>query len=186
MIRRLSAALALAALGGCIKAPDVVLVDRHTQLEEQAAGRLPTQQAALAQSGVAPGPAPFTSGQLAQSGWHSVSGHDAIAALYAGYQDDAAVLDQLLLRRCIGEGREATLLATPDRCTGAVDVADMSRRLERANRNRRQVWLYIQAQRPGTTLDEVRAAWRVEQQRAVVCGAPWQRDDGSWEVKACP
>lgn len=186
MILRLSALLAVALLGGCIKAPDVVLVDRHTQLEEQAAGRLPAQEAALAQAGVSAGPAPLTSGQLAKSGWHSDEGHDAIAALYDGYKDDATVLDQLLVRRCIGEGADATLVATPDRCTGAVDVADVGRRLERANRTRRQVWMYIQGLRPGASLDQVRTAWRAEQKKAVVCGASWQRDDGAWEVKACP
>ena len=37
---------ALLALAGCIKAPDVVIVDRHSLLEEQAAARMPQAQSA--------------------------------------------------------------------------------------------------------------------------------------------
>lgn len=176
----------LLALGGCIKAPDVVLVDRQTLLEEQAAARMPAAAAANAQAGLAAGPAPLTSGELAKSGWHTDAAHDAIAALYGGWLDEAETLDQLLLRHCIGEAADASLIATTDACSGALDLADVGRRLEKANRSRRQIWLYVQQQRPQASDAEVRAAWRLQRQKALACGAWWQRDDRGWEAKACP
>ena len=178
--------LLLLALTGCVKAPDVVLVDRHTLLEAQASGRLPQQEAQVAQAGVSAGPAAFTPGTLAKSGWQPAPAHDAVAALYAAQTDDASVLTQWLVRRCVGEAQDATLVPTPDVCQGAIDPADVSRRLERANRNRRQVWAYLQGQRPGSSDDAVRAAWRKTHQVDVACGAWWQGDNGAWEPKACP
>ena len=184
-MRGLSACLVL-ALGGCIKAPDVVLVDRHSLLEEQAAARLPAAESRLAQAAVSPGPAPLTSGELARSGWHTPAGHDAIAALYPGWLDDDAALEQLLVRHCIGEAKDGVLVATPAACAGALDAADVGRRLEKANRSRRQVWLYLQTQRPRAGDDEVRRSWRRQRQVALACGGWWQRDDAVWEAKACP
>ena len=178
--------MALIALAGCIKAPDIVLVDRHTLLEAQASGRMPETEAAVAQAGLSPGPAPLTSGALAKSGWHTDAGHDAIAALYSGQLDDAQAIEQLLLRRCIGEASDATLVATPDACAGAADLAEISRRLEKANRNRRQVWLYLQTQRPQASAGDVRAAWRAQRRSVLVCSGWWQKDDATWEAKACP
>lgn len=175
----------LLTLVGCIRAPDIVLVDRHTALEEQAAGRLPAAEMEAAQAAVSAGPAPLTSGQLARSGWHSESGHDAIAALYGDTLDPSALSDQLLQRRCIGEALDATLVATPASCSGAADLSEISRLLERSNRNRRQVWLYLQANRPGSDLDTVRATWRQQQLQSLVCGGQLQRPDGRWEVKTC-
>lgn len=176
----------LAVLTGCIKAPDVVLVDRHTLLEEQAAGRLPAAEAAADQAALSPGPASLTSGALAKSGWHTDAGHDAIAALYGDWLDDAQVLDQWLTRHCVGEAVDGTLVSTPDACSGATDLAEVSRRLEKANRTRRQIWLYVQQQRRGATEQDVRASWRQERQKALVCGGWWQKDDRAWEAKACP
>lgn len=173
-------------LGGCIKAPDVVLVDRHTLLEAQASGRLPQQEAQLAQAGISPGPAAFTPGQLERSGWHSVPGHDAIAALYASQTDDASVLEQWLVRRCVGEANDGTLIPTPDVCSGAMDAADVARRLERANRNRRQVWAYLQGQQKRASEAEVRDVWRTQHRQEAACGAWWQKSDGIWEQKPCP
>jgi hypothetical protein len=173
-------------LASCIKAPDIVMVDRHTLLEEQAAGRLPQVEAQTMQAGLSPGPAPFTSGELAKSGWQTDAGHDAIAALYNGQIDDTQAIEQLLVRRCVGEAKDATLIATPDTCTGAIDLTDVSRRLEKANRNRRQVWLYLQQQRPQASDGDVRATWREQRHLAVICGGWWQKDDDKWEAKACP
>ncbi len=177
--------ITLVALAGCIKAPDVVIVDRHSLLEEQAAARMPATQAQVAQAGLSAGPAPFTSGQLVRSGWQPDAEHDAIAALYSGWVDDAQMLDQLLLRHCIGEARDASLVSTPDACSGAVDLADVSRRLEKANRSRRQIWLYLQ-QRSHDGEADVHTAWRQTRQKGLVCGGWWQKDDGAWEAKPCP
>ncbi len=178
--------LALLATAGCIKAPDVVLVDRHTLLEEQAAARMPVAEGQVAQTGLTAGPAPLTSGELAKSGWHTDAAHDAIAALYSGWVDEAQMLDQLLVRHCIGETQDGTLASTPDACSGATDLAEVARRLEKANRSRRQIWLYVQQERAPTSEADVRAAWRQQRQKALVCGGWWQRDDRGWEAKACP
>ena len=177
---------ALLALASCIKAPDIVIVDRHSLLEEQAAARMPQAQAEVAQAGLSAGPAPLTPGQLARSGWQPDAAHDAIAALYSGWTDETQMLDQLLLRHCIVEAKDASLVSTPDACSGAIDLADVGRRLEKANRSRRQIWLYLQQQRQRTSDAEVRAAWRQERQKALVCGGWWQKDDRAWEAKPCP
>ena len=176
---------ALFALAGCIKAPDVVIVDRHSLLEEQAAARMPAAEAQVAQAGLSPGPLPLTPGELTRSGWHTDAAHDAIAALYSGWIDDAQMLDQLLTRHCIGEANDGTLISTPGACAGATDLADVGRRLEKANRSRRQIWLYVQEQRPQATELEVRAQWRQTRQKGLVCGGWWQKDDQGWEAKTC-
>ena len=51
--------LALAA-SGCIKAPDVIIVDRQTALEQQANGRFPSLQEQLDQAAITAEPVPFT------------------------------------------------------------------------------------------------------------------------------
>lgn len=178
--------LLVVATTGCFTAPSIVLVDRHTALEEQAAARLPVAEMAAVQAGAMAGPTPLTTGELARSGWHSEAGHDAIAALYGSELDDATVIDQLLIRRCVGEARDGTLVTTPTTCSGSVDVGDVSRHLERANRNRRQVWAYLQANRPGASAEQVQGAWRAQLLVALVCGGQFQRDDSAWEVKSCP
>ncbi len=171
---------------GCIKAPDIVIVDRHSLLEEQAAARMPAAEGQNAQAGVSPGPAPLTSGELARSGWQPDAAHDAIAALYSGWEDEAQVIDQLLVRHCVGERSDGTLVSTPDACSGATDLADVGRRLEKANRSRRQIWLFAQQQRPQATDMDTREAWRQQRRVALVCGGWWQKADQTWEAKACP
>lgn len=178
--------LLLLATAGCIKAPDVIIVDRHSLLEEQAGARMPSTEAQVAQAGLSPGPAPLTSGELAKSGWHSDAGHDAIAALYSGWVDDAEAIDQLLVRHCVGEADDGTLVSTLDACSGATDVADIGRRLEKANRSRRQIWLYLGQQRPQAREADTRASWRQQRRIALVCGGWWQKDDRAWEAKVCP
>ncbi len=178
--------LVFVAVAGCIKAPDVVIVDRHSLLEEQAAARMPVAESQVAQAGLSAGPLPLTPGELSVSGWHTDASHDAIAVLYSGWIDDAQMLDQLLTRHCIGEAADGTLISTSEACSGAIDLADVGRRLEKANRSRRQIWLYVQQQRQQASEADVRAQWRQARQKSLICGGWWQKDDQAWEAKTCP
>jgi hypothetical protein len=168
-------------LAGCVKAPDIILVDRKTALEQQAAGSFTGLEDELEQAGVSPRPTPFTHGQLAASG--------AAGATRALDEDEAQAdpvrVDALLTRRCVGEARDGTLVETSSTCTGTLDVAALTRLIERTNRSRLQVWRYLQSKRPHASLDDVRRAWREAHLQSVVCGGQVQRDDGGWEAKKC-
>ena len=56
------------AATGCVSAPDVILVDRKTALEEQASGRLTPLSDDLENAGLLPRAAPLTGAQLATAG----------------------------------------------------------------------------------------------------------------------
>ncbi len=172
-------------VSGCIKAPDVVIVDRRTALEQQATGRFPTLEAQLDQAGISAKPQPYTRSSLKNVGWLPRKEHDAIAALYREAHDEHERVDRLLLRRCIGEANDGTLVETRDACKGDIDVATVSGLLERTNRNRRQIWRYLLSRRKGSSLDAVRGAWRESHLRGVVCGGHVQRKGGAWMVKKC-
>ncbi len=179
----LVAAVSLCAGPACIKAPDVVIVDKKTALEEQSAGSFKGLEEELEQAGQAPRPTPLTGAQLVEAG---------IAPPTATVEvDDAAGLpdalraDALLIQRCIGEGKDGLLALTADRCTGTIDVPQVTRLIERVNRNRRQLWQWLAGREPKRPLDEVRTKWREVHLSGAVCGAAVQKDDGSWEVKRC-
>jgi uncharacterized protein YdbL (DUF1318 family) len=178
----------LGPAGGCVKAPNIVLVDRRTALEDQAAGQFPPLEAELTQAGLNPGPAPFTSAELAQAGAAPAHlGTDAYAQDEAGAADglpDPLRLDGLLTQRCVGEARDGTVVLTIDTCTGTIDVARVNRLVERTNRNRRQLWDWM-ARRSGISADAARAAWRTVHLEGVICGAAVQAASGSWESKSC-
>lgn len=177
--------LLLCLSAGCIKAPDVVIVDRRTALEEQATGRFPELQQALDQAAISPRPEPFSRGQLEETGWRPPPESDAIASLYREAVSESERVDRLLLRRCIGEANDGTLVETRPQCKGTVDVATVSRLLERTNRNRRQIWLYIQQQRKGISVEQARDAWRKAHLESVVCGGHVQRESGQWVTRKC-
>lgn len=176
--------LALAA-SGCIKAPDVIIVDRQTALEQQANGRFPSLQEQLDQAAITAEPVPFTRARLEEAGWQPRKEHDAIARLYREASSQSERIDQLLLRRCIGEANDGTLAETRDTCRGGVDVATLSALLERANRNRRQVWRHLLGKRPESALPGIRQSWRGVHMKSVVCGGHIQRKGGAWVVKKC-
>ena len=50
---------------GCISAPDVIIVDRQTALEQQANGRFPSLQEELDHAAITSDPVPFTRAGLA-------------------------------------------------------------------------------------------------------------------------
>ena len=171
-------------LVGCISAPNVIIVDRTTALEQQASGRFPDLERELVQAGVSPQPRPYTRGQLNAVGWTTPRERDAIARLAEARLRDRARLDGLLLRRCIGEANSGELQSTREACQGAVDPAAVSQLIGRANRDRRQLWLYLQrvSRKPASV---VRAAWRKTHALAIPCGGWEQQPDGSWRPKSC-
>jgi hypothetical protein len=167
-------------LGGCIKAPEIVLVDRATALEQQAAGSYSELERKLARATMAPRPAPLTPEQLETLGIAPPSLVDDTE------RTDADRVDALLAQHCIGESKEALLVDTHDACKGAADRAQAAALVERSNNARQQLWRWMKERtHDKSSLDDVRRAWHREHARGVVCGGWLQRDDGGWEEKKC-
>jgi len=171
------------ALGACIRAPDVVLIDRKTALEQLAAGSYHALEDELTAAGITPRPEPLTRAEIESAG--------AGAALAADESDrtDAAALDDLLRRRCVGEALDGSIVVTAQACAGRVDAAERNRLVERVNRDRFQIWRDLQTRgmQKGQERDlaAVRRAWHAAHQRAIVCGGQIQRPDSTWEDKKC-
>ena len=185
----LSLALSIAAVlaSACITAPPMIIADRKTALEEQAAGSFPALTGELAQSGVSARPVPYTRGQLEAAGVPVGKGDEQLAQEEAG--TDADLLDQLLTRRCIGEKLDGSLDETPATCTEPIPAGRQARLLERENRRRFQIWRSLASAKPVAgkqpTLEEVRKAWRKAHLGEVICGGQVQAEGGAWEPKKC-
>ena len=177
MMRALILAGALAAVG-CIKPPEIVMVDRATALEQQAAGSYAELEKKLAQAAVTPSPVPLTPHQLEALG---------APALMTDQTEmtEADRVDDMLLRHCIGEGRNGLLVDTSEVCRGAVDRDEVVKLIDRANLGREQLWRWMHQQRPELSLQELRSRWRMAHATGVVCGGWIEGDDGKWEAKSC-
>jgi hypothetical protein len=162
---------------GCIKAPDIVVVDRATALEREAAGQYPRLDLDLEHAGTAAKPAALTREQLEDAG-------QPRPVIEEIAPSDAERIDALLKDNCVGEALDATLVATPDRCS-VKQVPHLTSLLERVNRDRVQMWEWLKAARPTRSMKDVRQAWRQVHLRAVTCGGQIQNDDGKWEPKKC-
>jgi len=173
------ASLVLALSVGCLGTPQLIVVDRATALEEQAGGSFDEVERKLIRAGIAPRPVPLTPEQLEALGIRTEDISNA------SEMTEADQVDRFLRRRCIGEGRDGLLAETPDACTGAADPEQIAQLVERGNRARTQLWKWMQDERPKTSLDEVRRAWRTAHEEGLVCGAWRQKADGSWEAKPC-
>lgn len=168
---------------GCIHAPDVVIVDRNTALEQLAAGTYRRVEEQLEEAGTVPRAEPLTHAEIESAG--------AAGALAQDEPDrtESAQLDDLLTRRCVGESLDGTITITADSCRGRVDAAERARLIERVNRDRFQIWRELQ--RRGMPkgkereLAKVRDAWRDAHLRAVVCGGQVQFANGNWDDKKC-
>jgi hypothetical protein len=171
-------AAALLVGAGCIKAPDIILVDHATALEQQAAGSYARLESQLATAGLAARPTPLSREQL------DAAGIDHPPLVDDVEETEADRIDVLLKEKCLGEALDGTLVETADRC-GLPDQEGVPALVERANRNRVQLWQSLQALRPKASTAEVRRAWRQLHLQAVVCGGQVQRADGKWEPKAC-
>ncbi len=170
---------AVFAAAGCIHAPEIVMVDRATALEQQAAGSFDDLERKLVRSGIVPRPVPLTPAQLEALGIKPVGVVDDTDST------DADRIDGLLRLHCIGEGRDGLLADTHGACRGAADRATSVVLIERVNRARAQLWRWMLAERRDASPDALRRTWRQTHARGLVCGAWIQRDDGVWEEKKC-
>jgi hypothetical protein len=166
---------------GCVKAPDVIITDRRTALEQQAQGSFRGLEEELEQAGLIPRPAPLTAAQLAEAGVT----RGAETAEEADGLPDSLRADTLLVQRCVGEASDGTLVLTVQTCTGAMDVPQVTRMVERVNRNRRQLWTWLGERDKRRAPGEVLATWREVHLAGVICGGQVQKSDGTWEVKRC-
>ena len=175
--------ISLSTLSSCIHAPDVVVIDRKTALEQLAAGSYHALEDELSAAAGTPRPEPLTRAEIEAAG--------ASNALAADESDrtDAAALDELLRRRCVGEALDGSIVVTAPSCQGRVDAAERNRLVERVNRDRFQIWRELQQRGmpkgQERDLAAVRRAWQRTHQRAVVCGGQIQRADSTWEDKKC-
>lgn len=178
--------LTCAALAGCIKAPDVLMVDRQTMLEEQLTGELQPLDNRLRELALVPTAQDFTRGQLEAAG---VDLQDdtitQVTQVHAVVRSEHELLDDLLVRRCVGEARSGLLEETPATCSGRHNAARTSASVHRVNRARKQLWQYLVDLEPGTPAETLRARWRAAHLKTVVCGGQVQREDGEWETVSC-
>lgn len=178
-MRPAALALALVAPLACVSAPQIVMSDRATALEAQAAGSFEDLERKLDHAGVAPRPIPLTPDELEALGIKPLPLVDDTELT------DADRLDRLLRLHCVGEGREGLLVETFDACREATDHAVAGELVERGNRARLQLWRWMQEERGDASPDALRRTWRRAHARGVVCGGWIQRDDGGWEEKGC-
>jgi hypothetical protein len=169
----------MVALSGCIRAPEIVVVDQATALEQQAGGSFAALEQELVAEATGAGPVALTPNELEALGIRPRPLVDTTE------QTEADRLDALLVQHCVGEGRDGLLVDTEDDCAGSVERTVLSGLVERTNRARVRLWQWMHAQRPGTSLDELRKAWREAHLGSVVCQGWVQRADGTWEAKAC-
>jgi len=164
---------------GCIKAPEIVLVDRATALEQQAGGSYAELQQKLERNATTPRPTPFTPEQLETLGLRPAPMADETNL------SDGDRVDLLLKQRCVGESKHGELVETPADCIGAADRELVATLVERVNLARNQLWRWMHVRRPAASQDELRKSWRDAHLKGVVCDGWVQKDDGSWEAKKC-
>jgi hypothetical protein len=172
-----SALLSSLLFAACIKAPEIVMVDRATALEEQAAGSFDELEQRLYRAGMSPAPVPLTPNQLEALG---VKPQPLVENLD---QTPADRVDELLRRHCIGEGLDG-LLAETKECRRGLKQEDQAL-VERVNGARQTLWKWMRERSPGTDDETLRRAWRMKHFEAVVCGGWVQAEDGAWGEKKC-
>ena len=176
--------LALLSSSACV-APNVVVVDQKTALEQQAAGGYPALENELEQAGMSASPEPFAREELAGGRERSGRGPlGELAELYAKSESDAEAIDRLLLSRCIGEATSGLLEPRPNECVGAADANEMARLLGRENLHRRQLWQLMAKERQASVAD-AQSVWRALHLEQVVCGGLVEASAGSWGPKSC-
>jgi len=173
---------ALALLGACV-APQVVVTDQKTALEQQAAGGYPALENELQQASLSPAPEPLV-GEARTAGRDPRQRDGALAELYVQSAADADAVDRLLLQKCIGEGLSGLLEPRPNECVGAADAAEVARVLERENQHRRQLWQLLANARQ-LSIERVQPVWRELHLQQVVCGGLVEASAGSWGPKSC-
>jgi hypothetical protein len=178
------------ALPGCISAPNVVLVDQKTALEQQAAGEFRALEFELERAGSPAKPEDIPGDKLETNSRETGEGRlGELARLTSIELGDAQRIDQFLAAHCMGEALDGSLQQTPKLCRLDVDGGQLTRLLERTNLHRRQLWSLLASQNPGTTETQAREAWRKRNLQRVICGGLIQVGDGAgqpaWEGKKC-
>lgn len=171
--------LLLVAGSGCIRAPEIVLVDRATALEQQALGTYDELEDRLMRVATVPRPTPLAPDDLTALGIRPAP------LVESADLSDADRVDLLLKQRCIGEAFDGTLIETADACLGAADHELIATLVERTNRARSQLWRWMAGRQPKRTPDELRRAWRDAHLKGVVCDGWIERSAGKWEPKKC-
>ena len=171
--------LCVVASAGCIKPPEVVLVDRATALEQQAAGSFDELETKLLRIAATPKPTALSPEQL-----------EALGIRAAPIVDDAELsdadrVDDLLKRRCIGEGMDGLLTETPGDCQGAADHDLIVTLTERTNNARLQLWKWMHERKPTVSVEDLRRAWHDAHLHGVVCEGWIQGGNGAWSAKQC-
>lgn len=171
--------LAVLVAPGCIRAPEIVMVDRATALEEQASGSFKDVEQRLARAGMNPTPVPLTPNQLEDLG---IQPTPLIENLDKTQADR---LDELVRRHCVGEGKDGLLVDTRRSCTAGRVSSDDVALVERTNRTRMQLWQWMRTVRPSMPAESLRRSWQQVHAKGVVCGGWVQSDDGTWGEKKC-
>jgi hypothetical protein len=179
MIRMLILSAALAASLGCLRAPEIVMVDRGTALEQQAGGSFEDLERKLSRTSIEARPVPLTPKQFEALGIKPLPLADTAEL------NDADLVDGLLIQHCIGEGHDGLLVETHGACTGAADRAESLELIERVNQARLQLWRWLHERRADASLDDVRRTWRAVHVRGVVCGGWIEGEPGKWDGKRC-
>lgn len=171
--------LAGLALSGCIRAPEIVMVDRATALEEQAAGSFKDVERRLARAGMSPTPVPLTPNQLEELGIQPTPLVENMG------KTQADRVDELLRRHCVGEGKDGLLVDTRSQCRAGRLSADDAALVERVNRSRVQLWQWMRTVRPSVPEESVRRSWQQVHAEGVVCGGWVESAEGTWGEKKC-
>jgi len=178
-MKRLLPACCLLAAAACVSAPEIVVTDRATALEQQASGSFDTLTTRLTRTGIVPRPVPLTPEEL------QALGIQTTAPAGPSGSTDADRVDDLLRLHCIGEGKDGLLADTYRSCRGRSDRAERTDLVDRVNRARLQLWRWMSAERKEASPQQVQQAWQRIHAAGVICGAWIQRDDGTWEEKKC-
>ncbi len=171
--------LAALAAPGCISAPEIVMVDRATALEEQAAGSFKDVEQRLARAGMSPEPVPLTPNQLEDLGLQPTQLVENLN------KTPADRVDELLRLHCVGEGRNGLLVETRRDCQARRLSADDQALVARVNRARQQLWQWMRTIRPGVSEESLRQSWQQVHAQGVVCGGWMEAEDGTWGEKKC-
>lgn len=184
MNRAIGILVLTSALGACV-APNVVVVDQKTALEQQAAGGYPELENQLEQAGMSPAPEPFAREELASGRERRGGGAlGELAELYQGSASDADAIDRLLLQHCVGEALSGLLEPRPEECVGSADATEMARLIGRENLHRRQLWQLLAGQQ-SVSVDQVSPTWREIHLAQVVCDGLVETATGVWGPKSC-
>jgi hypothetical protein len=171
--------LAALASAGCISAPEIVMVDRATALEEQAAGSFKDVERRLARAGMSPTPVPLTPNQLEELGLQPTPLVENMD------KTPADRVDELLRLHCVGEGRNGLLVDTRRDCQARRLSADDLALVERVNQARLQLWQWMRTVRPGVPEESLRRSWQQLHAEGVTCGGWIESEDGTWGEKKC-